>query len=168
MKPQHPSFTFSSFSFFLLAALAIMSCQRSTSEGANDEVRANMIARAAELELKTEYKKIPGDALAHHSAGYAKVICSAVFITGLKAEFAAENVGYFTAPYDERTNMGKPVIDFEKKSVSITLPNGLARTAIYVGSQGCITLPVGVDSLYYKPVEVVRHLPDAATTPWPM
>ena len=166
MKPQQPSFTFCSFS--LLAALALMSCQRSSNEGANDEVRTKMLARAAELELKTEHKKSPGDALAHHSAGYAKVICSAVFITGLKAEFAAENVGYFTAPYDERTKIGKPVIDFEKKSVSITLPNRLTRTAIYVGSQGCIALPLGVDSLYYKPVEVVRHLPDAATTPWPM
>ena len=104
MKPQQPSFTFCSFS--LLAALALISCQRSSNEGANDEVRTKMLARAAELELKTEHKKIPGDVLAHHSAGYAKVICSAVFITGLKAEFAAENVGYFTAPYDERANMG--------------------------------------------------------------
>ena len=31
-------------------------------------------------------------------ARFAKVMCSAVFITGLDPDFAAENVGYFTAP----------------------------------------------------------------------
>ena len=131
-------------------------------------VRTKLIARAAPLQLKTEYKSPPGDALSHHTSGYAKIMCSAVFITGLKPDFAAENVGYFTSPYAERANVGKPVIDYLAKSVSIKLPNGVTRTAIYTGDQGCVTLPEGRNSLYYKPVPVPRNLPDANTTPWPM
>jgi CubicO group peptidase (beta-lactamase class C family) len=135
--------------------------------GAQD-LRSKLVARAAGLELKTAYKAPPGDALSHNTSGYAKIMCSAVFITGLKPDFAAENVGYFTSPYAERAKVGKPVINYEKKSVSITLPNGVTRTAIYLGDHGCITLPEGSNSLSYKPVKIPRNLPDPATTPWPM
>src|SRR4051812_1655077 len=99
----------------------------STAQVKNDSVRIKMLARAAALEYKTPYKAPPGDALSHNTAGYAKIMCSAIFITGLTPEFAAENVGYFTAPYSERAKVGKPVIDYERKSVSITLPNGVTR-----------------------------------------
>ncbi|MCU0228662.1 MAG: hypothetical protein MUF01_13590, partial [Bryobacterales bacterium] len=132
------------------------------------EARVKMLARAAELELGTAYKAPPGDALSHHTAGYAKIMCSAVFITGLSPEFAAENVGYFTAPFAERAKVGKPSIDYDRKSVSIQLPNGVVRTAVYTGDQGCVCLPEGSGSLKFKPEKVVRRLPDAATTPWPM
>src|SRR5947208_11897862 len=56
-------------------------------------------------------------------------MCSAVFITGLDPEFAAENVGYFTAPYAERAKLGKPIIDRAGGAVHVTLPNGVRRTA---------------------------------------
>lgn len=136
--------------------------------GNAQDARSKLIARAAQFDLKTPYKAPPGDALSHNTSGYAKIMCSAVFITGLKPDFAAENVGYFTSPYAERAKVGKPVIDYDKKSVSITLPNGVTRTAIYTGDQGCVTLPEGETSLHYKPVKVPRNLPDVATTPWPM
>ena len=58
-----------------------------------------LIARGKSLELDTPYVPPPGDPLAQHAAGYAKVMCTAVFMTGLAPDFAAENVGYFTAPY---------------------------------------------------------------------
>lgn len=131
-------------------------------------LRSRLIARAAPLELKTDYKAPPGDALSHNTSGYAKIMCSAVFITGLKPDFAAENVGYFSSPYAERAKVGKPVIDYTKKTVSITLPNGVTRTAIYTGDQGCVTLPEGRKTLNYKPVSVPRLLPATAITPWPM
>ena len=136
--------------------------------GHAQDARSKLIARAVQFDLKTPYKAPPGDALSHHASGYAKIMCSAVFITGLKPDFAAENVGYFTAPYAERSKVGKPVIDYEKKSVSITLPNGVTRTAIYTGDQGCVTLPEGSNSVKYKSLKVPRNLPDATTTPWPM
>jgi CubicO group peptidase (beta-lactamase class C family) len=154
----------------IIPVLVLSFCLLDGLSGYGQDARARLIARGAGLKLKTDqpYKGPPGDALSHHTSGYAKIMCSAVFITGLKPDFAAENVGYFTSPYEERARVGKPVIDFEKKTVSITLPGGVTRTAIYVGDQGCVTLPEGRRSLYYTPIKVTRQLPDANTTPWPM
>jgi CubicO group peptidase (beta-lactamase class C family) len=127
-----------------------------------------LIARAKSLELDTPYVPPPGDPLQHHASGFAKIMCSAVFITGLDPDFAAENVGYFTSPYEERAKLGKPVIDRDNKAVHVTLPNGVKRTAKYLGDQGCVTLPAGNDSLNFTPVRLKSRLPDASTQPWPM
>ena len=127
-----------------------------------------LIARAKALELDTPYVPPPGDALELHAAGYAKVMCSAVFITGLDADFARENVGFFTGPYEERGRLGKPQVDRAAKAVHVTLPNGVKRTARYLGDQGCVTLPAGKDGPEFKPVQVKRGLPDPSTQLWPM
>src|SRR5262249_38797789 len=127
-----------------------------------------LIERAKSLELNTPYVPPPGDPLEHHAAGYAKVMCSAVFITGLDPDFAAANVGFFTGPYEERGRLGKPAIDRAARTVTITLPNGVRRTARYLGDQGCVTLPVGQDAPNFKPVKVQSKLPDAGTHPWPL
>src|SRR5215813_7138226 len=103
----------------------------------------SLIARAKSLELDTPYVAPPGDPLEHHAAGFAKVMCSAVFITGLDPEFAAENVGFFTAPHEVRARLGKPVIDRAAKTVRVSVPNGVTVTAKYLGSQGCVSLPAG-------------------------
>jgi CubicO group peptidase (beta-lactamase class C family) len=129
---------------------------------------AALIARAKSFELDTPYVPPPGDALEHHTSGFAKIMCSAVFITGLDPDFAAENVGYFTSPYAERAKVGKPVIDRATKTVHITLPNGITRTAKYLGSQGCVTLPIGQSSVNFTPVTVRSGLPDPSTQRWPM
>ena len=129
---------------------------------------AALIARAKSFELDTPYVPPPGDALEHHTSGFAKIMCSAVFITGLDPDFAAENVGYFTSPYAERAKVGKPVIDRPTKTVHITLPNGITRTAKYLGSQGCVTLPIGQSSVNFTPVTVRSGLPDPSTQRWPM
>src|SRR5262245_33527480 len=120
-----------------------------------------LIARAKSLELDTPYVPPPGDALEHHASGFAKIICSAVFVTLLNPDFAAENVGYFTAPYEVRHKLGKPVIDRAAKAVHVTLPNGVTRTAKYLGSQGCVTLPVGQTSVNFTPANVASRLPVA-------
>src|SRR5712664_3106176 len=127
-----------------------------------------LIARAKSLELDTPYMPPPGDALDHHASGFAKVICSAVFVTGLDPDFAAENVGYFTAPYEVRHKLGKPVIDRAEKAVHVRLPNGVTRTATYLGSQGCVTLPIGESAMNFNPVAVKSRLSDPATQLWPM
>src|SRR6266702_82371 len=116
--------------------------------------RDALIARAKSLELNTPYVPPPGDPLEHHTSGFAKIMCSAVFITGLDPDFAAENVGYFTSPYAERKNVQKPVIDRAKKEVRVALPNGVVRTAKYYGDQGCVTLPIGADSVSFTPQRV--------------
>ena len=107
----------------LLLLFVAISCQQTPPKDevvADDPatIKAKMIARADSLELDTPYEAPPGDALAHHTSGYAKVVCSAVFITGLDAEFAAANVGGFSSPFEERTKVGKPEVDYDKKTVS--------------------------------------------------
>ena len=41
-----------------------------------------MLARDKALELPTPYVPPPGNPLEHHAAGFAQIMCSAVFITG--------------------------------------------------------------------------------------
>jgi len=132
------------------------------------DARQVLIARAKSLELNTTYVPPPGDPLEHYASGYAKIMCSAVFITGLDPAFAAENVGYFTAPYNERPRLGTPKIDREKRTVEVTMPNGMVRIAKQFGSQGCITLPPGRTDVFFKPSLVKSALPDAKTQAWPM
>lgn len=130
--------------------------------------REKLIARAKAVELDTPYVPPPGDPLSHHTAGYAKTVCSAVFLTGYTAEFAAEHVGYFTGPYEHRAKVGKPVVDMAKKTVSIALPNGVVRTAVFTNGQGCVTLPEGATTLSFTPKPVRPNLPPAASQDWPM
>ena len=84
-----------------------------------------------------------------------------MFMTGLAPDFAAENVGYFTAPYEVRAKLGKPMIDRANKAVHVTLPNGITRTAKYLGSQGCVTLPLVETTVHFRPLVVKSQLPDA-------
>ena len=149
--------------FLLIAAVAVVS-----SSMAEDKTLEALLSRAKALELNTSYVPPPGNALSHQAAGFAKVMCSAVFITGLDPEFAAESVGYFTAPYEVRSKLGKPQIDRDKKAVHVPVPGQETRTAIYLGDQGCVALPSGSDSVNFTPVKLKSTLPDAATQPWPM
>ena len=148
--------------------MTIVLAMLTASPAVPQDARTALISRAKSFELDTPYVPPPGDPLSHHTAGYAKIMCSAVFITGLDPEFAAENVGYFTSPYAQRAKVGKPVIDRKNKTVEITLPNGVTRTAKYLGDQGCVTLPVGQNSVNFTPHGVKSMLPDASQQPWPM
>src|SRR4029453_10050511 len=87
---------------------------------------------------------------------------------GLDPDFAAANVGFFTGPYEERGRLGKPAIDRAARTVTITLPSGVRRTARHLGDQGCVTLLVGQDAPNFQTVKVQSKLPDAGTQPWPM
>ena len=144
-----------------------LSVTPAAAQGQGDAPEA-LIARAKSLELDTPYVPPPGDPMEHYASGYAKIMCSAVFITGLDPAFAAENVGYFTAPYAERAKLGTPKIDREARAVHVTMPNGTVRTAKQVGSQGCVTLPIGQTDVFFKPSVVKSALPDPKTQPWPM
>jgi len=132
------------------------------------DARSALIARAAALELDTEYNGPPGEALHHYTAGFAKILCSAVFITGLHPADAAEHVGGFTSPFRERRHVVDTIVDFERQLVSVTLPDGVTRTAKKYKNQGCVPHAIGEDSVYYTPTDVPRTLPPAETTPWPM
>lgn len=159
--------------FLLFAGLCLLfvSCPSVNAQENREAVFAgpgHMQARADSFEIDTPYEAPPGDPLSHHASGFAKVLCSAVFITGLDFDFAAENIGYFTAPYEIRGQLKDRKLDLENKEVHVALPNGVVRTAKYVGDQGCICLPEGKDELYFTPLAISSALPDPDTQPWPM
>lgn len=133
-----------------------------------EAARQALIARGKSLELPTKYVPPPGEKIEHYASGYAKIMCTAVFVSGLDPAFAAENVGYFTAPYESRKELGTPKIDRQKQTVEVTMPNGTVRVAKHVGSQGCVTLPIGKTDVFFTPSVVTPKVPDPKTTPWPM
>src|SRR5437899_10368246 len=93
----------------LLLALAVLALALTAIRSQEPpSARAALIARAKSLELNTPYVPPPRDALEHHTSGFAKIMCSAVFITGLKPEFAAGKVGHFTSPCADGRNVGEP------------------------------------------------------------
>src|SRR2546429_5619400 len=148
--------------------MTILMALTGTAAGAQAPTKDALIARAKSFELDTPYVPPPGDPLTHHAAGFAKVMCTAVFMTGLAPDFADKNVGFSTAPYGQREKLAKPVIDRANKAVHVRLPNGVTRAATYLGSQGCVTLPIGESAMNFKPVAVKSRLPDPATQLWPM
>ena len=152
----------------LLSSLLMLCVVSNTSVAAPTPQDLAAIERGKALELATRSEPPPGSVLEHEAAGYAQVMCNAVFITGLEAAFASEYVGYFTAPYVERAKLGVPVVDRSAKSVSVTVPGGVTRVARYVGTQGCLTLPIGENEPHFKPEDVQPLLPAAATQAWPM
>jgi CubicO group peptidase (beta-lactamase class C family) len=101
------------------------------------------------------------------AASYAKIICSAVFVSGRDVEEAQKNSAYFLMAEPDRK---KPVtldVDRQAKRVRATV-DGITRTAALYGDQGCVIHPVGEDGIHFTPVPVKTTLPDAASQPWPM
>ena len=139
------------------------------SAAAPAEIEAARLAeRGRRLEIPGEWVPPPGDPIVHHTAGYAKTLASAVFITGLDPDDAAAHVGGFTAPFEHRHHVVDREIDFDTETVRLTLDNGVIRTARRYKSQGCITHPLDHDGIFFTPSEVLPHVPDSTTTAWPM
>src|SRR5260370_1068545 len=63
-----------------------------TAAAAQAPTKDALIARAKSFELDTPYVPPPGDPLTHHAAGFAKVMCSAIFMTGLAPDLPAEGL----------------------------------------------------------------------------
>jgi CubicO group peptidase (beta-lactamase class C family) len=122
----------------------------------------------APKELPSRWEVPPGDPLEHMTAGYAKVLCAALFITGRELAQAMDEDGFFVAPREMRSAVAKVRVDRDERAVHLTLANGVTRTAKRFGDQGCIALPQGARSVFFRPVPVTSSLPDSATQPWPM
>ena len=149
-------------------AAALLMATGPAADSAAQEGREAMLARAAAAELDTEYEAPPGDPLWHHTAGFAKTLCSAVFVTGLDATFAAENVGFFSGPYQHRSNVTAMEVDQDERRVRLTLPDGVVRTAKFNGDHGCVALPIDAEDVFFEPVDIPSALPDPWTQMWPM
>ena len=124
--------------------------------------------RARRLNLGGEFAIPPGDPISHFGAGFAKILCSNVFLAGLDPGFAAEHNGYFTAPYEDRSHVTDIDVDVESQSVRVALDNGVTRTARICGSQGAVAIPLEADDVSFTPSVVVSALPPAETQPWPL
>ena len=98
--------------------------------------------------------------------GSAKVLCSAVFVSGRTAEDAAENGGFWFMPPDQADKVTWTV-DRERKMVTTRLGD-VARSARFYGDQGCIIDRAGKEGIEFKPVPVRTSLPDAMSQDWPM
>ena len=101
------------------------------------------------------------------AATYAKVLCSAVFVSGRDAEEVKQNSAYFLMTEPDRTKPIAAEVDRQAKRVRVTVDN-ITRTAAFYGDQGCVIHPVNHDGVHFKPVAVRTTLPDAATQAWPM
>jgi CubicO group peptidase (beta-lactamase class C family) len=100
-------------------------------------------------------------------AGTAKVLCSALFVSGRdSAEARAHVADYFLR--EKLDSITRFEIDRNRKLVRLTLANRITREAKQYGDQGCVIHQPGQDSVFFTPVRVTSRLPDPATTPWPM
>ena len=101
------------------------------------------------------------------AATYAKVLCSAVFVSGRDADEAKQNSAYFLMTEPDRAKPIAAEVDRQAKRVRVTVES-ITRTAAYYGDQGCVIHPANHDGVHFKPVAVRTTLPDAATQAWPM
>src|SRR5262249_27267846 len=99
-------------------------------------------------------------------AGDAKVLCSAVFVSGRGPGGAFRNSGYFLLDDEQRPGVTY-AIDRTQRLVRMT-KGSITRTAKFYGDQGCIIHQQNHDGIHFTPVPVRTTLPDAASRPWPM
>ena len=109
----------------------------------------------------------PDDPDSWRVAGTAKVLCSALFVSGREQAEARTNVSrYFLgAKVDSITDFE---VDRQRKLVRLTLANRITREAKQYGDQGCVIHQPGKDTVFFTPVRVTTRLPDASSIPWPM
>jgi CubicO group peptidase (beta-lactamase class C family) len=101
-------------------------------------------------------------------AGYAKVLCSAVFVSGRKLEDARNVSGYFLVPEEDFAHITDISLDHDRKAVRVTLRDLVTREARHFGDQGCVIIPEGEDGVFFQPEAVTTTLPDPSTQDWPM
>jgi CubicO group peptidase (beta-lactamase class C family) len=104
-----------------------------------------------------------GDAKALGLAGYTKVLCSAVFVSGREPEEGSQNSAYWWLGQGELDRVTYEV-DRDAKTVTATL-DGFTKEARFFGDQGCV---LTFNGIHFTPTPVTTTLPDAMSMPWPM
>jgi hypothetical protein len=98
-------------------------------------------------------------------AGFAKVFCSAVFISGRDPAEAVKHSGDVLMPSGRDKVTWQ--IDREQNVARVTL-DGVSREARFYGDQGCIIQHRDRPGIFFTPVPVRSTLPDDASQPRPM
>ena len=148
----------------LFLAASTLAAEAPVSDGSNDDINA----RADYFRINSNYEPPPGEALHHYTAGFAKILCSAVFVTGLDPKDAASNVGGFISPFDQRSHVVSTRIDRVREEGSLVLPDGVIRTARRYDNQGCVAHSLDSQGVEFEPSMVEPDLPPSHSTPWPM
>ena len=105
--------------------------------------------RTVPEEDATAWEVPPGDPVEHMTAGYAKILCSALFITGRDLATAADEDGFFV-------RLRRACLVYETSG-----PEGVAPSS-YIAPRGhahcpgffppgMLTLPRGADSVFFTP-----------------
>lgn len=96
------------------------------------------------------------------AASNAKLLCSAVFVSGRDlAEARAHSLRLDPPASRVRLDRAEP-------GVAVSVAGLVERRAVFAGDQGCVALPAGRDSLAFTPVAVESALPPAEGLDWPM
>ncbi len=101
-------------------------------------------------------------------AGYAKVLCSAVFVSGRDPDEAFRNSGFFFLEPEAREGITDFRVDRQSMGVSMTWSDSITRSAHYHGDQGCQIDPPDGRGIRFEPVAVSSTLPPGDSLPWPM
>jgi CubicO group peptidase (beta-lactamase class C family) len=127
------------------------------------------VALQAQTDSRLPQYRPQGTPLELGLAGYTKVLCSAVFVSGRDPAEAAQHSGLFLMPSPDEALKATWTVDRKRKIVRMSL-DGVTREAGYHGDQGCIIhKPEHATSpIFFKPVAVKTSLPEAAKQAWPM
>jgi CubicO group peptidase (beta-lactamase class C family) len=101
------------------------------------------------------------------AASYAKILCSAVFVSARDVDEARQNSASFLMNAPDRAKPVAVDVDRQRRRVRITIDK-ITRTAAFYGDQGCIIHPFDHDGIHFRPVPVTTTLPEAGAQPWPM
>jgi CubicO group peptidase (beta-lactamase class C family) len=99
-------------------------------------------------------------------AGFAKILCSGVFVSGREPADVARGSAYFFMPAAERDQVTY-TIDRTQKVVRATFGTTTREARLY-GDQGCIIQAMDKPGVHFTPVPVRTTLPDAMSQAWPM
>jgi len=124
------------------------------------------VVAALAQQAPADYPRPKGTETENGLAGFAKILCSAVFVSGRDAAEAARNSAYLFMPRAEQDSV-KYSVDQAKKLVSASF-GSTTRQAMFHGDQGCIIQNPDTPGIHFKPAVLKTTLPDAATQPWPM
>jgi CubicO group peptidase (beta-lactamase class C family) len=99
-------------------------------------------------------------------AGFAKILCSGVFISERAPEDVARGSAYFFMPRAEQDQV-KWSLNREARVARASL-GALTREARYYGDQGCIIQHPERPGIHFTPVKVTTTLADPMSQAWPM
>ena len=80
MSSHHRIYIVSLITIIATAACAGSEQETPAASSGGNDARSQLIARAASYELDTEYVPPPGEALHHHTAGFARTLLSLIHI----------------------------------------------------------------------------------------